>query len=106
MKIEEYQDSNNKLAFKEWFESLDTQTALMVNTVLTRMKHGNHLHIKAVGNGVYERIIDSGPGYRIYFGKEGLDIIILLCGGSKRRQQKDINKAKFLWKEYKERKNL
>jgi len=104
MKIEEYLDLKGKSLFGEWFKGLDTQTALMVNTILTRMKHGNNSNIKGVGNGVYERTIDHGPGYRIYFGKEGIDIVILLCGGSKRGQQKDIDKAKLLWNEYKDRK--
>lgn len=106
MKIEEYQDVRGRSLFREWFEKLDTQAALMVNTILTRMKYGNTSNIKGVGNGVYERTIDYGPGYRIYFGKEGLDIIILLYGGSKKWQQKDINTAKLLWKEYKSRKNI
>lgn len=106
MKVEEYQDLNGRSIFGKWFETLDTQTALMVNTVLTRMMHGNNSNIKSVGGGVYERTIDHGPGYRIYFGKEGLDIVILLCGGSKRAQQKDIDKAKLLWKEYKKRRKI
>lgn len=106
MKVEQYQDLNGRSIFEKWFETLDTQTALMVNTVLTRMMHGNNSNIKSVGGGVYERTIDHGPGYRIYFGKEGLDIVILLCGGSKRAQQKDIDKAKLLWKEYKERRKI
>ncbi len=103
MRIHEYEDSTGRSIFREWFESLDIQTALVVNTILTRIRYGNTSNIKGVSNGVYERIIDHGPGYRIYFGKEGLDIVILL-GGSKKSQQKDINKAKLLWKEYKGRK--
>lgn len=105
MKIEEYLDSNGHSLFGEWFEGLDTQTALKINTVLARMKQGNTSNIKGVGSGVFERTIDHGPGYRIYFGKEGHDIVILLCGGSKKGQQRDINRAKLLWKEYKHRKN-
>ena len=103
MKIDEYITSEGRSPFKYWFESLDTQTALLVNTILTRMQHGNTSNIKGIGNGVYERVIDHGPGYRVYFGKEGQDIIILLGGGSKRHQQKDIDRAKLLWKEYKSR---
>lgn len=103
MKVEEYQDPKGRSFFGEWFKKLDTRTALMINTVLTRMQQGNTANIKGVGNGVFERIIDQGPGYRIYFGKEKQDIIILLCGGPKKGQQKDIDKAKKLWKEYKDR---
>lgn len=104
IKIEEYQDGNGNAPFKEWFDSLDFQVALKINTVLTRIKHGNHSNIKGVGGGVFERVIDDGPGYRIYFGKDGHDIVILLCGGSKKGQQRDINRAKKLWKDYKLRK--
>ena len=104
MQIDDYENSTGRSVFREWFEGLDTQTALMINTILTRMKHGNASNIKGVGNGVYERTVDYRPGYRIYFGKEELDVVILLCAGSKKTQQKDINKAKLLWKEYKGRK--
>lgn len=60
--------------------------------------------MKAVGKGVSEYKIDFGPGYRIYFGQEGNDLVILLAGGSKKTQQKDINAAQELWAEYKTRK--
>lgn len=106
MKVEEYLDVRGRSSFGEWFETLDTQTALLINTILTRIKHGNNSNIKGVGSGIYERIVDQGPGYRIYFGKEGQEVVILLCGGSKKGQQKDIEKAKLLWKEYKDRKKL
>jgi putative addiction module killer protein len=104
MRVEEYQALKGRSIFGEWFETLDTQTALIINTVLTRMMHGNNSNIKSVGSGVYERTIDHGPGYRIYFGKEEQEIIVLLCGGSKKRQQRDIDRAKLLWKTYRDRK--
>jgi len=104
MKIEEYQDPKGISPFSEWFGNLDTQAALLITTILTRIQHGNVSNIKGIGNGVFERTIDQGPGYRIYFGKDGPDLIILLGGGIKRGQQKDIDKAKSLWKEYKGRK--
>lgn len=104
MNIEEYLDSDGNSSFAEWFKGLDTQTALKINTVITRMKQGNTSNIKGVGSGVFERTIDHGPGYRIYFGKENHDIVILLCGGSKKGQQKDIDRAKLMWQEYKNRK--
>ena len=59
---------------------------------------------KGIGEGVFECRIDFGPGYRIYFGKDGDALVILLGGGTKKRQQKDIINAKLLWKEYKRRK--
>ena len=60
--------------------------------------------MKGVGGGVYERVIDFGPGYRIYFGKDGDKLVILLAGGAKKRQDTDITKAKERWQDYKQRK--
>ena len=68
------------------------------------MENGNFSNVKSVGNGVSERRIDFGPGYRIYFAKDGDNLIILLGGGTKKRQQSDINKAREYWKDYKDRK--
>ena len=68
------------------------------------MEQGNFSNSKSIGEGVFECRIDFGPGYRIYFGKDGDALVILLGGGKKKRQQKDIAKAKLLWKEYKRRK--
>ena len=102
MRIEEYQDYSGRSPFGDWFNSLDPKSALLINTILTRMLKGNVSNIKSVGNGVFERVIDKGPGYRIYFGMDSKEFIILLLGGTKKKQQKDIEKAKLLWKEYKE----
>ena len=68
------------------------------------MENGNFSNVKSVGNGVSERRVDFGPGYRIYFAKDGDNLIILLGGGTKKRQQSDINKARKYWKDYKDRK--
>ena len=68
------------------------------------MEQGNLSDAKGVGSGVSEYRIDYGSGYRIYFGKDGDTLIILLGGGTKQRQQKDIEAAKDLWREYKRRK--
>jgi putative addiction module killer protein len=63
-------------------------------------------NVEPVGEGVSEKKIDYGPGYRIYFGQDGRDLIVLLGGGSKKGQQADIRAAKELWKDYKARKRL
>ena len=68
------------------------------------MEIGNFGDIKPVGDGVFERRIDFGPGYRIYFGREGKALVILLVGGAKKRQQRDIDRAKAYWGEYRRRK--
>ena len=73
-------------------------------TALVRMEQGNLSNAKGVGTGVLACRIDSGPGYRVYFGREGDALIILLGGGTKTRQQKDIKTAHDLWQEYRRRK--
>ncbi len=70
---------------------------------VTRMSLGNLSNVKPVGEGVLEFRIDFGPGYRIYFGRDGSEIVILLGGGSKKSQRQDIETAKARWADYKER---
>ena len=65
---------------------------------------GNLSGIKGVGGGVFEHRIDFGPGYRIYFGKDGDALVILLGGGTKRRQRQDVETARGRWRDYKRRK--
>jgi putative addiction module killer protein len=90
--------------FAGWFSSLNAKAAARVTTVIERMADGNMGDVKPVGDGVSERRIDYGPGYRIYFGRDGSEIVLLLTGGTKKRQQADIRQAKALWAEYKQRK--
>lgn len=73
-------------------------------TAVTRLALGNFSNVKGVGSGVFELRIDFGPGYRVYFGKDGERLIILLGGGIKKRQQHDINAAGVNWEDYKRRK--
>jgi putative addiction module killer protein len=68
------------------------------------MQQGNFSNVKGVGAGVYEYKVDFGPGYRIYFGKDGEHIVILIAGGTKKRQQKDIVAAQKCWADFKRRK--
>ena len=72
--------------------------------VLTRLGQGNFSNVKGVGAGVLEYVLDWGPGYRIYLGKDGATLVILLGGGAKKRQQQDIGAAKVCWQDYKDRK--
>ena len=76
----------------------------MVDDPIARMRLGNMGDCKRVGSGVSERHTGSGPGYRIYFGREGDNLILLLAGSTKRRQQRAIAEAQALWREYKQRK--
>jgi putative addiction module killer protein len=86
--------------FTDWFEDLkDTNAKSRILVRLRRFSLGNLGDVKSVGQGVWEARLDYGPGYRVYFVKRGETIIILLCGGTKSRQQRDIEKAQKLAEE-------
>lgn len=87
--------------FGKWFAPLDAHAAAKIATAPYRMEGGNFSNVKAVGKGVSEYRIDFGPGYRIYFGHEGDELLILLGGGVKKMQDQDIKVAQILWAEYK-----
>ena len=104
MEVVEYKDELGHHPFSIWFASLNVLAALKVRTAIARMEAGNFSNVKAVGSGVSECKLNFGPGYRIYFAKDGLHLVVLLGGGTKKRQQSDIKKAQLLWKKYKRRK--
>jgi putative addiction module killer protein len=90
--------------FNEWLTSLrDIKTRAKIRVRLDRISLGNFGDCHGVGEGVQELRIDYGPGYRIYFGQKGTSIVLLLCGGDKSTQTKDIETAKRLWNEYRRR---
>ena len=105
VEVLEYLDPNGRSPYAEWFDHLSAPAAAKVVIAVTRLSQGNMSNVKGVGGGVYERRLDFGPGYRIYFGKDGQRLIILLGGGTKKRQQKDIDHAIDSWQDYKKRKN-
>jgi putative addiction module killer protein len=87
--------------FSDWLASLmDARAVGIVRARLNRIRLGNFGDCKSVGGGVEELRIDFGPGYRIYYGREGRLVVILLCGGSKGTQARDILRAQKYWKEY------
>ena len=95
------EDGSNPYA--DWFKSLPAVVAAKITTAKLRIEQGNFSNIKWF-SGIGEYILDFGPGWRIYLAKEGEQIIILLGGGSKKDQQKDIDRALKLWENYKRRK--
>lgn len=104
--IEEYLDADGHSPFAEWLNSLDAVTAARITTILHRLEQGNLGDVAPVGEAVSERRMDFGPGYRLYFGftrRPSRTSIVLLGGGSKRRQRLDIRKAKWRWKDYRRR---
>ena len=102
--VREYLDSAGRSPFTEWLRALNVEAAAKVATALERMSDGNLSNVKPVGNGVLEYKIDFGSGYRIYFGRDGDRLVILLAGGTKRRQQRDTHQAKANWEDYRNRK--
>src|SRR4030095_5768368 len=104
VEVLEYLDHTGHSPFQEWFDGLDAKAAVKINTARMRLSLGNWSNVKGVGGGVLERVIDYGPGYRIYFGKDGNTLLILLAGGTKKRQEQDVKIAAERWQDYRQRK--
>jgi putative addiction module killer protein len=103
IRVEEYIRPDGSSPYRDWFDGLDAQAAAKVTTAKLRMELGNTSNVKWLA-GIGEYVIDWGPGYRIYLAKGGESLIVLFGGGTKRRQQADIERAKTLHAEYKKRK--
>ena len=103
MEVLEYIKEDGSNPYKKWFDSLNAQAAAKVTVAKARLELGNTSSIKWF-DGIGEYRIDWGPGYRVYLVKDGKTLIILLGGGTKKRQRNDIKKAIELSKEYKSRK--
>jgi putative addiction module killer protein len=104
LKILVYADHHGHAPFESWFEKLDARAQAKVTVALDRLKRGNVSNVTGVGESVFELKLDWGPGYRLYFGRDGDRIVILLLGGTKKRQSRDIATAKSFWLDYKSRK--
>lgn len=93
-----YEGEHGRTPFSEWLGELkDRKGRAIIKTRLDRVSVGNFGNCRAVGHGVFELIVDFGPGYRIYFGLESPEKVVLLCGGDKGTQRKDIALAKKYW---------
>jgi putative addiction module killer protein len=103
LELRYYLASDGASPFEAWFAGLAAPAAAKVAVALARLELGNLSNAKAVGEGVLEHRIDWGPGYRVYFGRDGDVLLILLTGGTKARQQRDIEAAKSNWADYKRR---
>ncbi len=104
IEILEYLDRSGHSPYARWFDSLAAEAAAQVAVALTRLEQGNVSGIKGLGRGLYEYRIHFGPGLRIYLGKDGERLVILLGGGTKTRQHQDIRNALEKWQDYKTRK--
>lgn len=87
--------------FEEWARSLPQETRAVIDAYIDRVAlGGGKKNIRALKDGVFEIKIDKGPGWRVYFGEEGKSIFLLLLGGDKGSQDRDIKKAKEYWRMY------
>ena len=103
--VREFLERDGSSPFAKWFATLDAVAAAKITTAVRRLELGNFSNVKGVGAGVFEYRIDFGPGYRIYFGKDGETLVILLGGGTKKAQDRDIAAAHARWQDYKKRKS-
>lgn len=103
LRVEEYVREDGSVPYKAWFDRLDPHAAVKVVTAVARLSLGNTSNVKWF-RGLGELRVDWGPGYRVYLARDGDSLVLLLCGGTKNRQQADIAKALALHEEYKVRK--
>ena len=104
--VRRYSTNEGKVPFDEWINSLrDTKAKSRIDLRLERIKLGNLGDFRSVGEGVCELRIDCGPGYRVYFGQIENIIVILLLGGDKSTQNRDISKAIEYWNDYRSQEN-
>ena len=102
--MREYIDAQGRNFYRKWLSEFDAVIRVRLDRAVVRLEQGNFSAVKPEGSGVSALRLDFGPGYRIYFGQNGSQLVILLAGGTKHRQQNDIELAHRLWDEYKKRK--
>lgn len=95
-----YQTSSGKCPFESWLRSLDFAVQAVVDARLARVRRGLFGDHKSLGGGIWEIRLNIGPGYRIYYGKYGCEVVILLCAGDKKTQAADIDTASGFWQDY------
>ena len=101
-----YQTANEKEPFNDWLDDIkDEKTRVRILSRLDRVEQGHYGDYKSVGEGVYELRYFFGAGYRVYFAEDGDTIVLLLCGGDKSSQKRDIKTAQTYWEDYQERKD-
>ena len=98
-----FRTRDDRVPFEAWLRELrDARAVARILARLARVRSGNLGDCKSVGKGVSELRVDYGPGYRVYLGLQGQTLVILLCGGDKRTQERDIQVAQKYWQEFKE----
>ena len=105
MNVEIYQDKHGREPFSQWLGSIkDNRTRARIDNRLERLRVGNFGDSRSLGSGLYELRLHFGPGYRIYYGKQGNRIVVLLVGGDKSSQARDIGRAQRYFEDYKRNK--
>lgn len=97
--VREYETAEGKVPFREWLTTLDPTTRARVQARIVRFETGNLGDHRGVGGGVQGARVMFGPGYRVYFGQDGAMLVLLLLGGSKSTQAKDIRRAQQYWRD-------
>lgn len=100
MTVLQYTTADGRCPFRQWLAKLDKETAARVQQRVVRLRQGHFGDCRTVASGVHEARLFFGPGYRIYFGREGSTIILLLAGGDKASQKRDILRARWFWAGY------
>jgi putative addiction module killer protein len=100
----EYLSEDGRSPFREWLRGLRDRTArARIQVRLDRLELGNFGDCRSLGDNLHELRVDHGPGYRVYIGREGSAVVILLCGGDKQAQSRDIERARSFWADYRSR---
>jgi putative addiction module killer protein len=100
--VREYLTADGRNLYREWLDTLDVAPRARIQARVLRFSTGNLGDHKTVGRGVWEARVMFGPGYRIYFGKAGAQLVLLLLGGDKSTQTADVRRAQESWKAYQE----
>ena len=109
IELEVYRTKDGACPYERWLHGLDAATKVRIHKAIFRMRDGNYTGCKPIKDarikGVFERSMDFGPGWRVYYGMDGKTLVLLLTGGNKRTQARDIEKALEYWNDYKTRKD-
>lgn len=104
--IRRYSTAEGRDVFREWLERVvDRQARARIGVRIERLSAGNFGDCKPLKEGVWELRIDCGPGYRVYYARAGHALILLLCGGDKRKQHADIERAVLYWRDWQRRRS-
>ena len=96
-----YETTDDRCPWQEWFDGLqDPKTMAAIDARLLRLRRGHFGDARPLGDDIWELRLHIGPGYRVYLGVESNQLVVLLCGGRKGSQKRDIRRAKKYWRAY------